>query len=50
MSDKKCPLCNSNTTHIHGGKNEFKTYQCSDCGHEFKLPPEPELISVPFRP
>ena len=50
MSDKKCPECKGDTTHVGGSKNEFKTYRCKECGHEFKEPPEPELIPVPFRP
>lgn len=49
MSDKKCPKCEGSTTHIFGGKNEFKTYQCDDCGYEFKVHPEPELTPDPPR-
>ena len=49
MSDKKCPECNGDTTHVWGGKDEFKTYQCNECGLEFKVPPEPERTPEPPR-
>lgn len=50
MSDVKCPECGSDATRIKFDKNEFSTYRCDECGHEFKLPPETELICIPTGP
>lgn len=50
MSDVKCPECNSNAILIAVGINEFNSYRCEGCEHEFREPPEPELIAAPFKP